>query len=346
MINREELYMQRCFDLARLGKTRTSPNPIVGALLLNDGKIIGEGYHEKFGFSHAEVNAVNSVTDSNKPIIKDSELFVSLEPCNIVGNTPACTNLIIKEQISKVNLSVIDKTEGVNHSGIDKLRSHNIDVQTDVLEQEGARLAGERNTFVSKKRPYIILKWAESADGFMGQNDKQVWLTNDFSKRLVHKWRSESTAIMVGTNTAATDNPTLTTRLYPGSSPLRIVIDKSLKLEPTMNIFNKDAQTWVMNDSNDKHTEHIRQIKVPVGVDYIDHLCAMLFEENKSSLLIEGGRKLLNAFVARGLWDEIRCFKTNTFLGNGILAPLIYLCPDQSHQLGDDCLNVFFNKHY
>ena len=338
--------MQRCLDLAKLGKMTTSPNPNVGAVLVLNDKIIGEGYHEKYGSAHAEVNAIATVEESERDQIGRAEIFVSLEPCNIVGNTPACTSLILDHQIKKVGVSVIDETEGVNHSGIDKLRNQGVNVETGILKSEGAQIAKQRNIFVSKKRPYIILKWAQSADGFMGSEDKQIWLTNQYSKRLVHKWRAESDAIMVGTNTVLTDDPNLTTRLYPGPSPLRVVIDKNLSIRRKAKIYNKDAETWIFTTDEKDDKENICFHKIDKNKDYLSGILSKLYEAQKSSLLVEGGRRLLNSFIAAGLWDEIRCFNTNTFLHRGIEAPKLYLQPQSSHRLKNDTLKIYFNKHY
>jgi len=343
MQNKREMYMQRCFDLAKLGKMATSPNPNVGAVLVLNGEIIGEGYHKKYGSAHAEVNAIAAVAESQRTEISNSELFVSLEPCNFVGNTPACTSLIIHEKIKKVSLSVIDETNGVNHTGIDKLRSNNIKVETGILKRAGSQIARQRNTFVSKRRPYIILKWAESADGFMGQHDKQVWLTNDYSKRLVHKWRAETDAIMVGTNTVVVDDPNLTTRLFPGPSPLRVVIDKKLSICRKAKIYNNEADTWIFASIKRDKLNNISYHKIDNDSDYISSILSKLYEANKSSLLIEGGRRLLNSFIAAGYWDEIRCFKTKDYLRNGVRAPLLYIRPHKSYQLKEDTLKIYFN---
>ncbi len=222
-MNQEEIYVQRCFDMAVLGVDKVSPNPMVGAILVHKNRIIGEGYHEKFGQAHAEVNALRNVEPSDKKYISSSTLYVSLEPCCIHGNTPPCTDLIIKNGIPEVVISCLDQTPKVAGEGVGKLKRSGINVFEGLLKQKGERLSNIRNTFVTEERPYIILKYAQSLDGFIGKPDRQVWLTNSVSKRLVHKWRQEADAIIVGTNTALIDNPKLTTRYFSGSCPLRIV---------------------------------------------------------------------------------------------------------------------------
>jgi len=237
--------IQRCFDLARLAQGKVSPNPIVGSIISTPNMIIGEGYHQKHGEAHAEVNALLSVKQKNLKKIVNSSISVSLEPCNYHGLTPACTDLIIDRGIPKVNISTIDRTSKVNSTGLEKLKSNGKEVTYGIKESKGKFLARVRNTFVTQKRPYIILKYAQSKDGFIGQEKKQIWLTNSYTKRLVHKWRSEATAIIVGTNTAIVDNPKLTTRLYPGTSPLRITIDRSGKISPEAHIRNDKATSWI-----------------------------------------------------------------------------------------------------
>ena len=206
-MNDEELYIKRCFDLARLGKGKVSPNPLVGAVIVHENRVIGEGYHAAYGKAHAEVNAIESIKSEDKKLLKESIIYISLEPCCIHANTPPCTDLIIKNQIPKVVFSSIDRTPNVDGKSIEILEDAGCQVQLGILQSEGDQLCRFRNTFVAKKRPYIILKYAQSLDGFIGKKEESIWLTNSISKRLVHKWRSEADAIIIGTNTAEIDNP-------------------------------------------------------------------------------------------------------------------------------------------
>lgn len=305
-MTKKELYIQRCFDIAKLGKQEVSPNPIVGAVLVHGDEIIGEGYHQQYGDAHAEVNAFRAAKSQDKDkLIPASEIYVSLEPCNIYGNTPPCAQKIIDEKLSNVFISCIDKTEGVNNTGVIKLQKAGLKVEKNILQRKGENLVRIRNTFAEKRRPYVVLKWAVSSDGFMGQSEKQVWLSNEFSKRLVHKWRSEIDAILVGTQTAILDNPALTNRFYSGPDPLRIFIDKHGKVPHTHQLNDGNTQTWILKDK----------------INLIPNLLKRLFDEKKSSLLVEGGQNLLKSFIDVGLWDEIRLIKTPAILQSGIESP-------------------------
>ncbi len=321
----KEYLMQRCFDLARLGLGKASPNPLVGAVISMPNIIIGEGYHMAYGKAHAEVNAVDSVTKKNLKKIKKSFLSVSLEPCNFHGKTPACTNLIIQNGIPHVNISTLDKTNKVNSKGIQKLKENGLQVDFGIMEPKGKFLARVRNTFVTKKRPYIILKFAQSKDGFMGQADKQIWLTNKYSKRLVHKWRSEIAAIMVGTNTALVDKPALTNRLYSGSSPLRVILDKDNSIAADSKLKDKSVSTWIYTSDSSPGTnsENLVYKDIPTNIGLLDQICSDLFADGKDTLMVEGGPKLINSFIAAGLWDEARILNSPTMLKNGLKSPQI-----------------------
>ena len=235
--------MLRCFEIALLGIGHTSPNPMVGACLVYENRIIGEGYHEKHGGPHAEVNAINSVLEEDRHLIPQSTLYVSLEPCCVYGRTPPCTNLILANKIPKVVVSTLDLSPEVAGNGIKILREHGVDVTTGILEDMGKVIAASRHAIVTLDRPYIILKYAQSANGKIGHPDKQVWFTNSISKILVHKWRSESDGILVGANTVAIDNPALTTREYFGKSPIRVILDKKGNLPSESEVFNDAAST-------------------------------------------------------------------------------------------------------
>ena len=306
-----QIYMQRAIELARRAGNATKSNPQVGAVIVYEDKIIGEGYHKAYGEAHAEVNAVQSVSSHNRHLIKDSTIYVSLEPCCFFGKTPACTDLILKEGIKKVVISYVDQTPEVSGKGIQILRSNGVEVLENILSEAGELLAQPRNTLADKQRPYVILKFAESKDGFFSLPNQQVWLTNQYSKTLVHKWRGESDAILVGTNTIRVDNPTLTNRLYFGTSPDRIVLDKNLELTKDLNVFKGDAKTIVLND---KITEgnHYK-----CAFDW-DSILKQLGDLKIKTLFVEGGAQVLNTIFESGLWDECRLLISSKTLGSGL----------------------------
>ncbi len=327
MYEKNQICIQRCFDLARLGMGLVSPNPIVGSVITAYNKIIGEGYHMRYGESHAEVLAVKNVPEKKVENFQDTTIFVSLEPCNIHGNTPPCTDLILNNKIPRVVVSAIDKTSGVNFSGIKRLKNNGLTVEHGILQEKGAFLARVRNTFVSKKRPYIILKYAQSKDGFLSKEGQQIWLSNAFSKRLVHKWRTEVQAIMVGTNTVLTDNPKLTARHYPGRSPLRITIDQNERIPASFNL-KKDNQTptWIYTKNTFRESQNSQNLSYKQIKDrsqILQQICSDLYQGNRDTLLVEGGAQLLNSFINAGLWDEARIIKSPQMLHSGIKAPLL-----------------------
>ncbi len=311
--------MLRCLALAKKGMGQVAPNPMVGAVLVNENKIIGEGFHKAFGGPHAEVNCIKSVKDVDKHLISSSTLYVSLEPCNHFGKTPPCTNFIIKHQIALVVIGCKDSFEKVNGTGIETLRNNKIEVITGVLENKCRELNKRFFLFHEKQRPYVILKWAQTINGFISNNTAinenqerkdRLMISNQFSNRMVHKWRSEEAAILIGTRTAMLDNPTLTNRLWRGKNPVRLIIDKRLILPETKNFFKPDAPTIIFNFS--KHT-----IKMPLGnqVYYykineqnnlIKEILNACYELQLQSILVEGGAMLHQSFINENLWDEAR----------------------------------------
>ncbi|MEZ5044464.1 MAG: bifunctional diaminohydroxyphosphoribosylaminopyrimidine deaminase/5-amino-6-(5-phosphoribosylamino)uracil reductase RibD [Saprospiraceae bacterium] len=318
-------YIQRCFDLARLGRGFTAPNPIVGALIVYQDRIIGEGYHQRYGGPHAEVNAVNSVSKKDLYLLKESCLYVSLEPCSIYGKTPPCTNLILQHKIPKVVISCIDHSPGVDGMGVKILQDAGVEVILNVLGEEGKRLSATRNTFVIQRRPYIILKYALSLDGFIAPKEPTAafWMTNPYSKRLVHKWRSESDAILVGTNTALLDNPQLNNRYFYGPSPTRLVIDKSLRLPPSLRLFDGTLPTFVYTNSvtPPPNRPNLNFVTLKPEQNTIQQILDHLYLQNKTSLIVEGGAQLLADFIQQGLWDEARIFTSPVYLAEGIPTP-------------------------
>lgn len=340
------IYMHRCFDLARLGAGFTSPNPMVGAVIVHKNRIIGEGYHRQYGGPHAEVNAINSIKTEDQVLLPYSTLYCSLEPCSIFGRTPPCCDLIIRQKIPKVVLSYIDHTPGVDGISIEKMRAAGIEVTLNVLVEKGKQLSATRNTFVSSKRPYIILKYAHSQDGFLAPADeKAYWLTNSFSKRLVHKWRGEIDAILVGTQTALLDNPRLNNRLFYGPDPLRLVIDKKGRLPSTLHLFDGQLPTCVYTHLSNPpirqtQLEYITlDPQVPDLAQILQHLSSI----NKMVLMVEGGASLLTSFIKAGYWDEARIFESPKTLGSGVLAPSLPVGHRVEHfKLVEDQLRVIY----
>ena len=318
----EEFFMQRCIELASKAMGCASPNPMVGSVIVYNNKIIGEGYHEKYSSHHAEVNAINSVKD--KSLLSKSTLYVNLEPCAHFGKTPPCSDLIIQNKIPEVVIGCVDTFSEVSGKGIERMRSVGIDVKVGVLENESRELNKRFFTFHEKKRPYIILKWAESKDGFIAPKNqtKPFWMTSSESKKLAHKWRAEEDAILVGRITAEKDNPSLTVREVEGSNPIRIIIDKDLKLSADFNLFNNDAKTIVFNQLKSEENNSNNYIKINFH-NLTKNILQELHKQNIQSIIIEGGTKTLQSFIDKNLWDEARIFTTKKTLTEGVKHPTI-----------------------
>ena len=323
-MNKNEQYMSRCIQLAKLGEGNVAPNPMVGAVLVYEYKIIGEGYHKKYGGPHAEVNCINNVEEKNKSLIEKSTMYVSLEPCAHQGKTPPCSDLIIKNKIKKVVIGCRDTYEKVAGKGIEKLQNAGVETVTGILEKECIELNKRFFTFHQKKRPFIILKWAQSANGKIGSHEnKRILISNDYSNHLVHKWRSEEAGILVGTNTVLKDDPLLTIRLWKGKNPVRILIDKKLKLPLSLKIFNKDSKTIIFNLYKNAIEENCRFIKLE-NDNFLNEITLSLFENDIQSILVEGGTKTLQSFIDAGLWDEARVITNEELIiESGIAAPEI-----------------------
>lgn len=321
-VTTDEKYMSRCIQLAKLGAGNVAPNPLVGAVLVYENKITGEGYHQQFGQAHAEVNCINNVNEKDKSLIERSTMYVSLEPCAHHGKTPPCADLIIKNKIKKVVIGCQDIYKEVAGKGIEKLRNAGTEVITGVLENECKELNQRFFTFHQKQRPYIILKWAQSANGKTGSdNHERILISNNYGNRLVHKWRSEEAAILVGTNTILKDDPSLTTRLWKGKNPLRIVIDKKLKLPASSKIFNEEADTIIFNSIKNYSEKNIHFIKLN-DKDFLRGMLHFLYENNIQSILVEGGTKTLQSFIDADLWDAARIITNEKMIiENGNAAP-------------------------
>ena len=314
--------MFRCLQLAKLAAGNVAPNPMVGAVLLHEETIIGEGYHKKFGEAHAEVNCIDSVKEEYKHLIEKSTMYVSLEPCSHFGKTPPCTDLIIKNKIPRVVIGCTDVYKEVDGKGIKKLQDAGVEVITGILEKECQELNKRFFTFHQKQRPYIILKWAESANGKIGMDNERVFISNEYTNRLVHKWRSEEAAILVGKQTALKDDPSLTTRLFPGENPVRCVIDNNLSLPLWLKIFDQSTSTIVFNFLKNEEEKNIKRIKLDNGE--LSTLLRSMYDLQIQSLIVEGGGILLQSFIDAGLWDEARIIcNEELIIENGIKAPVL-----------------------
>jgi diaminohydroxyphosphoribosylaminopyrimidine deaminase/5-amino-6-(5-phosphoribosylamino)uracil reductase len=344
-----EIYMQRCLELAQLGLGSVSPNPMVGAVVVHNGIIIGEGYHQKYGEAHAEVNAVNNVI-SNYPdyadLLKQSTIYVSLEPCAHYGKTPPCADLIIKHQLPKVVVGCRDPFDKVDGKGIEKLKAAGIEVIVGVLKNECRWLNRRFFTQIQKHRPYIILKWAQTADGFFAPNDKtQYWITGEESRKLVHQWRGEENAVLVGKNTAAIDNPQLNVRYGKGKLPKRVVIDRKLELDNSLHVFNQSVETLIFNEIRTEINGKNKYIALEDFDRYVpQYILYQLYLQDIQSVIIEGGAFTLNAFIAAGLWDEARVFAGSKNLVQGIIAPVINVKITDKYLVGADTLQILYNS--
>ena len=326
-MNTHETYIRRCLQIAKLGLGTTRPNPMVGAVIVHNHSIIGEGYTSAYGGHHAEVNAINSVKD--KSLLRDATLYVTLEPCSHYGKTPPCSDLIIKHKIPNVVIGCIDDNPEVAGKGIKKLKAQGCQVTVGVLERECKAHHKRFFTFHNKKRPYIILKWAESADGFIAPKTKSkkqpVWITHPISRQLVHKWRAEEQAILVGTNTVIQDNPSLTVRNWTGNHPVRVVLDKNHQLSKDYNVFNSEAETLVLKENTAKS------------------ICDALYIHDINSVIIEGGAQTLQLFIHENIWDEARVFTGLLEFKDGVRAPKLNSRLFSEEQIENDVLRIYKN---
>ncbi|MCB9317338.1 MAG: bifunctional diaminohydroxyphosphoribosylaminopyrimidine deaminase/5-amino-6-(5-phosphoribosylamino)uracil reductase RibD [Lewinellaceae bacterium] len=313
-------YMQRCFQLARLGAGSVAPNPMVGAVLVHENRIIGEGWHRQFGGPHAEVHALQSVAPADRELIPRATLYCSLEPCFHHGKTPPCVDLILEQKIPKVVVSNVDPNPRVGGQGLDKLRAAGVAVESGVLEAEGRWLNRAFFTWITKKRPWIILKWAQSADGFIARKNERTVISGTLARRLVHRWRAETDAILVGANTALVDNPGLDNRYFFGKSPLRVVLNFKNKIASTALLLDDSQPTWVLGPQQPGSWENTLFQDINPE-NWIPELLEKLHTDNRAILLVEGGTQVLQQFLDSGYWDEIRVLENPQYLRAGVPAP-------------------------
>jgi diaminohydroxyphosphoribosylaminopyrimidine deaminase / 5-amino-6-(5-phosphoribosylamino)uracil reductase len=358
-----EVYMHRCLELAQLGAGNVAPNPMVGAVLVCNEKIIGEGYHEQYGKAHAEPNCIASVRDEDKHLIDQSTLYVSLEPCAHFGKTPPCADLIIERKIPKVVVGCRDPFVEVNGKGIEKLKDAGIEVEVGILEEECKELNKRFFTFHTQHRPFVILKWAQTLDNKIAgphltspNAAARLLITKEHTNRIVHKWRSEEMAIAVGTNTALFDDPELTTRLSPGKNPIRIVVDMDLRLPKTLKLFDSKTPTIVFNTKEHSlplekiSIDELRRIgtayyQVTEDVSLIDQMMNALYRMNIQSVLVEGGAYLLQSFIDEEMWEEARVITNEQLsIGAGMPAPILKDGTLQSEeQIFSDVIRTYKN---
>ncbi len=346
-INAHEKFMSRALELAESGAGNVAPNPMVGCVIVHNGRIIGEGYHQEYGKAHAEVNAINSVI--NKKLLPDSILYVTLEPCSHFGKTPPCSDLIIREKIPRVVVGTVDPFDQVAGAGINKLRESGCRVETGVMEEECREINRRFFTFHQKKRPYILLKWAQTADGFIDIDrtveffGQPTWITNEISRIVVHKIRSEESAILVGTNTVQKDNPSLTVRVWGGNTPLRVVLDRTLRLPEDAELFNRKFPTLVYTSRSKESKPNLEYKRISFEENVTEQILEDLYARNILSLIVEGGAEVLNSFIFKNLWDEAHLFIGRKLFYKGIPAPKLGGTLQYTDDLEGTSLHVFRN---
>jgi diaminohydroxyphosphoribosylaminopyrimidine deaminase / 5-amino-6-(5-phosphoribosylamino)uracil reductase len=318
-MTQDEKYMLRALELASLGLGSVSPNPMVGCVIVHKDEIIGEGYHEEYGQAHAEPNAISSL--KNPDLLPFSTVYVTLEPCAHWGKTAPCANLLVDKRVKKVVIGTVDTNPLVGGKGIQILKDAGIEVVTGILDKKVREQNKRFFTFMEKKKPFVILKWAQTKDGFIArENYDSKWISNPYSRQLVHRWRSEEDAIMVGTLTAKYDNPQLNVREWVAKNPIRIVVDRKLTLEPGLHLFDQSQSTLCYNQVMTQKADNLEHVKLPEGFN-IGEILVDLYERKIQSLIVEGGAQLLNKFIQENLWDEARVFTGQVQFGSGIPAP-------------------------
>ena len=340
-----EYYIKRCLEISKQGIGTTRPNPSVGAVLVVDDKIIGEGFTSPYGGNHAEVNAISSV--KNDEDLKKATIYVTLEPCSHYGKTPPCADLIVKSGIKKVVIGCLDVNEIVAGRGIERLQNEGCEVVVGVLEKECKAHHKRFFTFHSKKRPYIILKWAQTQDGFIAPKNRvkqaPVWITQKVSRQLVHKWRGEEHSILVGTTTILDDNPSLDVRSWRGENPLRIVIDKDLKIPKDLKVYDNSVKTIFINQKVTTSNENLFFEKINFSKPIAHQICQVLFKHKVQSLIVEGGTKTIQTFIDENLWDEARVFSGLVNFNEGTKAPKLDVPFLNEENLMGDSLKTYIN---
>ena len=338
----DEIFMQRCIDLALKGMRDVAPNPMVGCVIVHNKVIIGEGFHQEYGKEHAEVNAIEQVKDKGK--LKKSKLFVSLEPCSHTGKTKPCVDLILKYDIPEVIIGIKDPNPKVSGKGIEKLKKAGVKVKVGLLENICSEVNKRFFTFHRKQRPYVILKWAQTPDGFLDKvrNDKEQkinWISAPETQTIVHKWRSEEQSILVGRNTIINDNPSLTVREYGGKNPTRIVIDSQLQISGSLKIYSKEAPTLVFNRLKNEKTDNIEYIKI--NETSTKNILDELYHRGIQSVFVEGGSRTIQYFIIDNAWDEARIIVGNKNFYEGYKAPVLNRIPVNTLPYGKDMIHYF-----
>ena len=337
--------MRRCIQLAKNGLGTTYPNPLVGSVIVYENKIIGEGWHRQSGMPHAEVNAINSV--KNKQLLRNATIYINLEPCSHTGKTPPCANLIIEKQIKNVVIGCKDPNPKVAGNGIKLLKKSGLKVTCGILENECEHLNKRFFSFFLKKRPYIILKWAETLDGFISPNEKKekkpVWISNKNSRQLVHQWRAEEQAILVGTQTVVEDNPSLNTRDWYGNSPICILMDKSLRISKDHKVYKNNSKTIVITEKQSKNKKNQFFESINFNSSIANQIGAILYSHGIQSVIIEGGAQTLQTFIDENLWDEARVFSGPITFNNGTKAPIVSGTTLTTTKIKQDILNLIIN---
>ena len=349
-MQKHEIYMRRCITLAQLGSGSVSPNPMVGALLVHNGKVVAENYHQRYGESHAEVLVIEEVlakfAERAAIVFSESTMYVSLEPCAHHGKTPPCADRIVRHGIPKVVIGCRDPFSKVNGKGVQVLEEAGVEVIEGVLEKEALWLNRRFTTSVKYQRPYIILKWAQTVDSYIApEDDTQRWVTGAEAKQLVHRWRSEEDAILVGAKTALVDNPALTVREWSGRNPKRVLIDKRLAVPVSAKLFDGEAETMVFNAVKSDWQGTIKHVELENFDWYLpQNIAYQLYLMDVQSLIVEGGRKTLDLFIKAGLWDEARVFTSPDAWGAGIDAPVLHGKVMHAQAVGQDKLEIFYNR--
>ena len=339
--------MRRCLDLAGRGLGTTYPNPLVGSVIVHEDHIIGEGFHHRSGEPHAEVVAVQAVKD--KALLKKSTLYVNLEPCSHHGKTPPCADMIVREGIPRVVVGTVDTTGKVMGKGLARMRAGGVEVVAGVLEEESRYVTRRFFTYHEKKRPYILLKWAESADGYLDEErlpgqEGPNWISGPLGRQAVHRWRTQEEAILVGRKTALIDDPALTAREWRGRNPLRLVIDRELSLPSTLQLFDDEAPTIIFNNLRSERHTHPEPVKIDFSQSILPQILDDLYERQVQSLIVEGGAYTLQQFIGADLWDEARVFRGERYFHKGVKAPALGRQPAEIVRLPDSVYHLFFRS--